>query len=182
MRPVTTQKLLCCLLLCVSIGVKQMPPEGSSLGLISLRSLSVIEVIWEDGMLGGKGTKAWSSQTSGSLVVSCNKVPLIHPAKGKEHDGSLVWRHLHFIRKGTRERGRGGGGGGGEGGKMLYTQAILPPKPDVWCQKQQQPVRIQRQSFTFWSVSIPGAHWDMLFLLSCYVSTVNTSASLHKYF
>lgn len=72
-------------------------------------------------MLGGKGTKAWSSQTSGSLVVSCNKVPLIHPAKGKEHDGSLVWRHLHFIRKGTRERGRGGGGGGvvgvGRGGR-----------------------------------------------------------------
>lgn len=32
---------------------------------------------------------------------------LIHSTKDKEHDGSLVWGHLHFISERTRERGGG---------------------------------------------------------------------------
>lgn len=55
------------------------------------------------------------------------------------------------------------GQGKEEQGKILCSQAIfLPgiysPEPDVWWQKQQQPLTIQRQSFTFSSVSILGAH------------------------
>lgn len=109
--------------------------------------------------------------------MSYNKVILIHPAKDSEHDKCLICKLSPHISEGTREgEGRGDIVFPGNLNPLIYS---LEPS-SLW-QMQQQPFKIQSQSFTFQSLRILGAHWDSDNLpLLCCVSTASNSASAQK--